>query len=142
MKKFVLIKRTVLVLMLVSILLLVSCSFRGCGKDNESGDDQNPPIDTPTNIVNFEFALNSDGESYYVKGVDNITVTEITIPETYEGKPVTGIGVGAFKNFVALIKVTLPNTITYIADEAFYGCTSLIEINIPDGVERIGKYFH
>jgi hypothetical protein len=36
-------------------------------------------------------------------------------------------------------KVTLPNTITKIGNNAFQGCTSLAQINIPESVKTIGN---
>ncbi len=35
-------------------------------------------------------------------------------------------------------KVTIPDGVTEIGDNAFYGCTSLTSVNIPDGVTKIG----
>lgn len=37
-------------------------------------------------------------------------------------------------------EVTIPEGITTIGDEAFYGCTQLTSLWIPEGVKRIGGY--
>ena len=43
------------------------------------------------------------------------------------------------KNCTKLREVVIPNTITSIGDEAFYGCSSLASVTIPESVTSIGK---
>jgi hypothetical protein len=65
---------------------------------------------------------------------------DIVIPETvtYNGNEftVTSIGYQAFKNS-DIIGISLPPTVTSILYSAFYGCTSLKEIEIPSSVSEI-----
>lgn len=42
--------------------------------------------------------------------------------------------------FENMTKVTLPNNLTEIADEAFFGCSSLPEVTVPGSVTKIGWY--
>jgi hypothetical protein len=56
-----------------------------------------------------------------------------TIPNT-----VTYIGDNAFYHCSSLTNVTIPNTVTYIDDAAFAQCSSLTSITIPDSVTYIG----
>mgnify|MGYP002523834329 CR=1 FL=1 len=63
----------------------------------------------------------------------NNNLTEITIPNT-----ITSIADNAFYYCSNLTKVTLPNTITYLS--GFNNCNNLIDINIPDSVTSIGNY--
>ena len=44
----------------------------------------------------------------------------------------------AFYGCTSLTSVTIPNSVTSIGDSAFYGCTGLTSITIPNSVERIG----
>lgn len=50
---------------------------------------------------------------------------EITIPETYNGKPVSTILEGAFDGASNLKKITIPNSIATVGDNAFDNCGSL-----------------
>lgn len=50
---------------------------------------------------------------------------EVTIPETYNGKPVTTILDKAFEGAINLRKLSVPSSITNVGDNAFDGCESL-----------------
>lgn len=54
--------------------------------------------------------------------------------------PTVGIGVGAFYECTSLTAITIPDSITTIGDYAFYGCSNLISVTIPDSVNYIGTY--
>ncbi len=73
--------------------------------------------------------------------------TDISIPEEIDGYTVTSIG-SAEKQFMTAkmiakkttsYKVTIPNTVETINDDAFAYCAKLKEINIPNSVESIGN---
>jgi len=74
-----------------------------------------------------------------------ITITKYTgpggavaIPNTTNGFPVTRIGTNAFYNCTSLTSVTIPNTVTSIGFAAFRGCTGLTTVTIPNTVTSIG----
>ena len=104
------------------------------------------PIKEPCECL--EFTMNYDGESYSVIGIGTCTETDLVIPNTYNGKPVTNIGHNAFGNpyqgflsprqSIDLTSVTIPNSVTSIEDYAFAYCTGLTELTIPDSVTSIG----
>ncbi len=72
-----------------------------------------------------------EGNAYTVTGVGEEMV--VVIPAEHEGLPVTKIqghhGTGAFaqKEFTS---VTIPDTITEIGQNTFYGCRQLVTVNI------------
>lgn len=87
----------------------------------------------------------SDGLVYSISNGE-VTITEYTgsatelnIPSTIEGCPVTAIGKGAFANINNLKSITIPDSITTIGDNAFRGCVNLENVDIPDSVTSIGK---
>ena len=63
----------------------------------------------------------------------------ITIPDYIEGRIVSSIGVGAFAGQTRLREVNLPKYLVRIRDSAFYGCSNLIGMTIPDTVTEIGE---
>ncbi|AIV03724.1 BspA-like protein [Candidatus Malacoplasma girerdii] len=65
---------------------------------------------------------------------------EITIPNTVNGKVVTGIANDAFSSCYKLIGITIPNSVTSIGNATFWNCSSLKTINIPGSVTSIADY--
>ena len=72
----------------------------------------------------------ADGEC--VPAISPLPTGAVTIPATLGGKPVTGIGIEAFRGCANLTSVTIPASITYIGDAAFAECDSLAGIYITD----------
>jgi hypothetical protein len=89
------------------------------------------------------------------------SVTNVTIPDTINGHPVTSIGdyafwhCGSLTNVTigtnvtsiggyafgicsSLTSVTIPNSVTSLGDEVFYDCTSLASVTIGNSVTNIG----
>lgn len=75
----------------------------------------------------FSFALNSAGDGYVVTGYSG-SGASVTVPDWYNGLPVTEIGSGAFQGNTAITTVSLPSTIVRIGASAFKNCTKLSKI--------------
>lgn len=102
-------------------------------KDGTCTRCNEPDPDEPA----LEYKLNSNGTEYYVAGLGTCTDTEIVIPNTYKGLPVTEIRSEAFNNCTELTSVIMPDSITRIGDFAFSNCSGLTEIVLPDSVKRL-----
>ena len=108
------------------------------------------------------YTLTEGGNSYFVSGLGSCLDLIIVIPSEIQGLPVVGIGSGAFSGVGTIKEVVMPDSITYVGDNAFYlciqieiiflsknvtsigdsafmGCESLDKITIPDSVTNIGN---
>lgn len=73
---------------------------------------------------------------FYTFGVTNLTTA--SIPDTYNGEPVTGLRGNTFSNMPLLKEVDLPNTITEIRGQAFKNCRSLQRVTVPNRLSYLG----
>ena len=85
----------------------------------------------------LEYELQADN-TYSVIGIGTCTDTDVVIPSTYNGKPVTSISEIAFRFCDGLTSITIPNSVTSIGDYAFCQCDDLTSITIPSSVTSIG----
>ena len=83
------------------------------------------------------FTLNDDGTGYVVTKCSTSATGTISIPATYNGKPVVEIGREAFLNCTKLTSVTIPSSVKTIGWYSFSGCTGLTSVTIPDSVTTI-----
>ena len=111
------------------IIFVILGVFSSCGDSNETEGSEG-----------LEYALNIDGDGYYVKGIGICTETKIIIPSEYEGLPVTEIGYGAFMDCDLLESISIPSSIISISDYAFKGCFSLENVTLPYSLTSIGAY--
>ncbi len=66
------------------------------------------------------------------------SATELTIPSTLNGYKVTSICDSAFWSCTSLASITIPDSVTSIGSWVFYDCTSLTSVTIPDSMTSIG----
>ncbi len=78
---------------------------------------------------NISYAENATGYT-----INEYKGTHLTfeIPDFYNGSPVTAIANKAFAYSLKLEKLTVPDTITHIYRDAFYGCSNLDNVYIKD----------
>lgn len=95
------------------------CSF--CGKSASEG---------------LFFSL--QGNEYTLIDIGTCEDTDIIIPKTYNGYPVSAIGDRAFADCSTLTRVTIPDSVLYIGNFAFKDCDWLTSITIPYSVQHIG----
>lgn len=94
------------------------------------------PYDVTVRDTLFSYYSASNGLTVYqYDGYDTTGVLEI--PETINGKTVTGIYKSAFTSS-KFSEIRLPDTLTSIGDYAFSSCSNLTSIAIPASVTSIG----
>lgn len=122
---------------LISLLVALCAAGNLLAADFKSGDlYYNITDDTNCTVaVTYQTWWSSDN----YKGL-----TSVTIPATvtYDGTTysVTGIDMHAFYGCTGLASITIPNSVTSIGVSAFNGCTGLTSITIPNSVTSIGGY--
>ncbi len=89
--------------------------------------------------TDFKYTLLSNGKSYGISAGNTKLSGAVTLPSSYNGKSVTSINDGGFKNCKNITSITLPNTITEIGHNAFSDCTSLTSIRLSDKLQTL-KY--
>ena len=87
---------------------------------------------------NIVFTLSNDGESYCVSDYTG-NDSELIIPSTYNGKPITSIKRDAFSYCSSLKKVWISDSIISIDYFAFGNCSSLTNVTIGKGLTNIGN---
>ncbi|WP_298483740.1 leucine-rich repeat protein [uncultured Ruminococcus sp.] len=90
------------------------------------------------NDCDYKYKVNSDGQSVTLTGYTG-SDTEIVIPSTLFGTPVTVIGEYLFDGNKNLVSVTIPDGVTSIEDSAFRSCTNLQVLSMPKSLETIGS---
>ncbi|MBQ5387578.1 MAG: leucine-rich repeat domain-containing protein [Paludibacteraceae bacterium] len=99
------------------------------------------------------YRITSTSEPFTVEVTNNgtYTLTSVVIPSSVEYNGITyavtsigqgasgGYGNGAFYGCTSLSSISIPNSVTSIVHGAFAGCSSLTSITIPKSVTDIGK---
>lgn len=103
--------------------------------------DSVPKLDPPytVGLAYSEIERGKEVVGYAVAGKGSATGTEITVPETYNNKPVLSVVSRAFYGG-DITKLSLPETVQSIGSNAFNGCTALTDITLPDSIRHIEPY--
>ena len=91
---------------------------------------------TWTYTVSGEQASVGSGSS---AAIAKSTTGSITIPSTLGGYMVKGVGDYAFYGCSGLTSVTIPEGVTSVGNSAFQGCAGLVSVAIPTSVTSIGS---
>ncbi|MGN1052395.1 MAG: leucine-rich repeat domain-containing protein [Candidatus Scatosoma sp.] len=96
--------------------------------------------DSPTEVDNSVLVHKKHLEAFYVYGVMDLGVENVSLPYTHLGKPIIGIWNNAFSKCQKLRSVIISEGYTIIDSSAFYHCAALKEVTIPASVKTIGDF--
>ncbi len=131
-----------LILVLLSVAaMLFACDAVGKTDETDNAGDSDEPVGYITQDGIIYFINNLDptvDEFAWVAGVEDKSLVNVTIPSEVKGYPVTGISIGAFFGCSSLESITIPDSVTAIVDAAFAECKNLKNISMPDSVTYLG----
>lgn len=98
-------------------------------------------------VVPFEGVAYTEFDYAYINNDTEISIvdyvgddTNVVVPDTIDGLPVTEIGNYAFSDCSSIETVEIPPSITRIGYEAFEMCDNLETFTVGENIEEIGNY--
>ena len=104
---------------------------------DDGAEEETAVAEAPVPDLGLAFEKAEDGSGYTLTGIGECTATDLPVPASYEGLPVTRVADGAFSGNTEITEVSLPDTVSVIGSSAFSGCTALKSANIPAGTAEI-----
>ena len=90
-------------------------------------------VNSQTSVVTHEATVTSNGYTGEIVIPESVVYEDVTYT-------VTSIGSSAFFRCSGLTSITIPNSVTSIGSSAFSGCTGLTSVTIPNSVTYIGNW--
>ena len=139
-------KKLLLFLTTFAMLCAVGCE---CPGGNDTNPDDKPNTEDPNNSPSPNYFIEyqtTDGNTITPNNT-NAFGTEI-LSNTYEqgvgkigfGEPVVSIGYAAFYDCSTLVSISIPDSVTSFGEGAFCGCSSLTNIDIPNEATEIANH--
>ncbi len=101
----------------------------------EVSDGTSDPVEDANSDLHYVVTEDGNAQITYYTG----SLSELVIPSEIDGYTVTSIADYAFYDCTVLTSVVLPETVTSVGAYAFYCCDVLETITIPESVTEIGK---
>lgn len=124
-------------LLVASVALTPALSLTAYAEEDSLGavvEGSEESSETVETITSGDYEYTLDGE--------NATIThyggsdaDVVIPSDLDGHTVANLGGGAFAGSTGVVSITLPETVSFIDDSCFHGCTDLKTFTVEDGNE-------
>ena len=112
-----------------SVLTMI-CVFALAGIAGAVAQEANPATD-------FTYDLNGDGEGVVIQKYKG-KATAVVIPAVIEDFPVVEVDSEVFKK-TNIVSIILPDSIRWIGDSCFEGCTSLQKVILPKNLKALSR---
>ena len=66
-------------------------------------------------------------------------VGEVTVPQSFAGKPVLAVAARAFEGQSRMTALYLPDSVVYLGEDCLSGCTALERLVLSKGIRQIGE---
>ena len=138
--------KKLLMLILGGILAAVMPLAAGLVMSDSLSDEM--ALEIETEVVDgykWKYRINGDvaeitSGQWRERAISPLPTGAVTVPSVLGGKPVTSIGEWAFYNCSRLTSVTIPNGVTSIEEYVFDRCSGLTSVTIPNSVTRVNEY--
>ena len=120
-------------ILLALIVVLALCFF--CRVDDNISYD--------FKVDKLAYTILSGNEVAVMKGTHLLLCRDVSIPRNvcYKNRNYTVTHIDNYAFFDSnLTSIAIPNSVTNIGDNAFYGCNNLKSVEIPNSVKSIGDY--
>jgi len=142
-------KKVLNVLLLAALFIPIALVFAACNSNQQlrkqnGGGEQETGIGQPQEIKvdGWVYVLNQDKNSYSVSVGDNVADdASLTVPSTFQDKPVTKIRNGGFVTNAKIKSITVPAGITHIGQGAFMGCVDTVVYFLGNNVPQENRSF-
>ena len=99
--------------------------------------DPSTGIEWTYNVISGEAEIYSE---WHKSAIPATTTGAVTVPSTLGGYPVRRIENWAFYGCTNITSVTIPNSVTRIGNSAFEGCSAMSSVTIPSSVIELGAH--
>lgn len=91
-----------------------------------------------TESQGLSYKINNDS-TYTLVGIGDCKDSNIIVPQSHDGFPITKIGDDAFSHQPNITSISLSSSIKTIGDRSFFNCKNLSHINFGTSIEDIGE---
>ena len=116
-----------------------SVSEKSDEKPNEDSEEEEEEGSNPV-LGGLQYRISTDGTYYTVTSIGTCRDSELVIPATYNGLPVTEIGKEAFYKCSRLTSVVIPDSITSIGEKGFAVCQNLKSVQMGNSLISVGDF--
>ena len=112
--------------------------IKGGALNTERGGSIVAGIEEPANDLEWRTIDRGDYLELAANCLPRDTAGRVVIPREIGGKPVTSIAKGAFYGCTQITSIQIPNSISNVGYKAFSGCSAVTSLSIPSSVTNLG----